>query len=102
MPVSAYTVGTYIKDVLIGINYYSEKDLDVKITNKEDNSLLDILSEMILLSTGSNPRSVKRLINSLSLIKIMHEATNSAELTIQEKTYQFWLCMHSNCLPFYI
>lgn len=91
MPVSAYTVNTYLQDALIGIDYYTESELNEEIN---DEKIIDILSNMVLLSTGSNPRSVKRLINSLSLIKIMHETTGEEKLSTFEKLINFgFVCL---------
>lgn len=91
MPVSAYTVNTYLQKALITIDYYSEQELNAEIN---DDKVIEILSNMILLSTGSNPRSVKRLINSLSLIKIMHETTNTEQLSNVEKLINFgFVCL---------
>ncbi len=91
MPVSAYTVNTYLQDALTGIDYYTDSELNQEVN---DEKIIDILSNMILLSTGSNPRSVKRLINSLSLIKIMHETSGNESLSVFEKLVNFgFVCM---------
>jgi hypothetical protein len=89
MPVNAYNVATYLKNALVGIGYYAPEEIDNPVAGQEG-SLVDILTEMVLLSTGSNPRSVKRLINSLSLIQIMHANTGQGQpLTLREKMINF-------------
>ncbi|MDL2272208.1 KAP family NTPase [Desulfovibrio sp. OttesenSCG-928-I05] len=89
MPVNAYNVATYLKDALTGIGYYTPEELEGPVEGQEGR-LVDILTEMILMSTGSNPRSVKRLINSLSLIQIMHATTGQGQpLTPREKMINF-------------
>ncbi|MDR2870444.1 MAG: KAP family NTPase [Deferribacteraceae bacterium] len=92
MPVNAYNISSYLVEALSGIAYYARKDFD-EVINKQN--LLDVLTEMVLLSTGTNPRSVKRLINSLSLIQIMHNmAGQGAPLSAQEKLINFgFVCL---------
>jgi hypothetical protein len=60
MPMSSYNIGNYVLELLNKVNFYSGKDeLDE-----------GTISEIVTFSIGGNPRSIKRLINSLSLIKI--------------------------------
>tara|TARA_B110000858_G_scaffold197435_1_gene259035 strand:- start:67 stop:2160 length:2094 start_codon:yes stop_codon:yes gene_type:complete len=61
MPVNDYDLGDYILSLLDSIQFTSE---DVEL---ED----DLLEDLVKSSIGTNPRSIKRLINSLSLIKLL-------------------------------
>lgn len=61
MPLGEYTIGHYIKTLLIKINYIS--DLDTIIMDYE---------KITLYSIGNNPRAIKRLVNSLLLIEMMN------------------------------
>ncbi len=89
MPVSSYNIDNYLASSLVNISYYSAEELALPVTNHESN-ILDTISEMALLSTGTNPRSVKRLINSLSLIQIMYDVTgDGSPLNPQEKLLNF-------------
>ena len=89
MPISAYNVASYLTEALSDIDYYTKAELEESVEGHEE-SLIDILTDMVLLSTGANPRSVKRLINSLSLIQIMHEtAEQGTPLTSREKIINF-------------
>lgn len=89
MPISAYNVTAYLTEALSGIGYCTKEELEGSIAGREG-SLAEVLTEMVLLSTGANPRSVKRLINSLSLIQIMHEtAEQGTPLTQREKVINF-------------
>ena len=67
MPVSSYVIDTFLKESLMAINYISEKN-----TNNE--KLISNFSEISNLSVGTNPRSLKRLMNSLSLISCINSA----------------------------
>lgn len=75
MPIGAYDTTAFLKDSLNNIGYLSTSRLEKEITlfTPEGTKLkvLDIVDEMTRLSTGTNPRSIKRLLNTLSLIKII-------------------------------
>lgn len=65
MPVASYNVDTFLVDALSKVDYFSAAEL-------QDTHLSEILSEVARLSVGSNPRSLKRLLNTLSLISIIN------------------------------
>lgn len=63
MPVSNYNVSEFLLNSLTQIGYIEDKT--VKDEVKEH------LSDLALLSIGTNPRGLKRLINTLSLLQII-------------------------------
>ena len=63
MPMGKYDIGNYVIDLLAKIEFYSGDD--------ELND--ELIKEFVELSIGGNPRSIKRLINSLALIKIFND-----------------------------
>lgn len=67
MPVASYNVDAFLVDALGEIDFFTKEELD-------DPTLAEDLSEITRLSVGSNPRSLKRLTNTLSLISIINEA----------------------------
>ena len=73
MPVASYNVDTFLVDALQKIEFFSPKEL-------ENESLAENLSEIARLSVGSNPRSLKRLSNTLSLISIINEGDDDDEV----------------------
>ena len=69
MPMGQYNIGKYVNYLLAKVGFVGDKGLD-------DQSV----SEVILRTIGGNPRSIKRLVNSISLIQIFTEenlASNS-------------------------
>ena len=62
MPMGQYNIGKYVNSLLIQIGFVEGEGLD-------DQSV----REIILRTIGGNPRSIKRLVNSLSLIQIFTE-----------------------------
>ena len=63
MPMSNYDIANYVLGLLDKINFYDGKDeLDS-----------DLINQFVTKSIGGNPRSIKRLINSLALIKILND-----------------------------
>lgn len=70
MPMASYDIGKYVLSLLDDIQYY-ESD--------EDQLDEDLIESLVTLSIGTNPRSIKRLINSLSLIKILNDTKNESE-----------------------
>lgn len=75
MPVSNYNIDDFLKDSLVSTNYINE-------THSKNNELITKFSEISNLSVGKNPRALKRLMNSLSLISCI----NSAKGNDQEAT----------------
>lgn len=67
MPVSNYKIDVFLKDSLVSINYITE-------THSKNNKLITEFSEIANLSVGKNPRALKRLMNSLSLISCINTA----------------------------
>ena len=88
MPVASYNVDTFLVDALSKIEFFSKNEL-------ADAQLAETLSEVARLSVGSNPRSLKRLTNTLSLISIINaEKRAEAENNTLNKTLNFSLvCM---------
>ena len=66
MPVASYNVDTFLVDALRKIEFFTDAELD-------NPALAEDLSEITRLSVGSNPRSLKRLTNTLALISIINE-----------------------------
>lgn len=66
MPVASYNVDTFLVDALNKIEFFAQEEL-------ADESLAEKLSEITRLSVGTNPRSLKRLTNTLALISIIYE-----------------------------
>ena len=66
MPVGSYRIDNFLIDALGRIGYLTDEE-------KKDEELKKNLSEMALYSVGTNPRSLKRLTNILSLIQLMTE-----------------------------
>ncbi|MEW4923920.1 P-loop NTPase fold protein [Algibacter sp. 2305UL17-15] len=67
MPVSSYEIDTFLKESLLAINYISDQ-------NAKNEKLISNFSEISNLSVGTNPRALKRLMNSLSLISCINSA----------------------------
>jgi len=72
MPVASYNVDTFLVDALQKIEFFTSKEL-------EDTKLAEDLSEIARLSVGCNPRSLKRLSNTLSLISIINRRMGSSK-----------------------
>ena len=73
MPMGQYNISNYIKNLLIKIKFIEEGDFDE-----------DHIKTVIMNTIGGNPRSLKRLINSVSLIKLFTGDTKLIE-TDEEK-----------------
>lgn len=75
MPVASYSIDGFLVDALTKIEFFTPQEL-------ADAQLTESLSEIARLSVGSNPRSLKRLTNTLSLISIINAdlmANNQAD-----------------------
>ena len=70
MPVAMYDVNHFLLQSLEDIGY-----IDAQFS--ENDSLKDKLTDFAMLSVGTNPRSLKRLINTLSLLNIIGNVKNN-------------------------
>jgi hypothetical protein len=77
MPVASYSIDQFLLSSLIRIGYLS-KD---KASNE---TLAQHLTNFCNLSVGTNPRSMKRLMNTVSLITIIGHEDDSAESQPEE------------------
>lgn len=94
MPVASYNVDTFLVDALKRIGAFSDEEL-------EKESTAQLLSEIAQLSVGCNPRSLKRLMNTLSLISIINNKQKSEEDTMkQNKVLNFALVCMQIAYPF--
>ncbi len=88
MPMGQYNIGKYVNSLLMDIGFVTDDGL-----NEES------IREIILRTIGGNPRSIKRLVNSVSLIQIFSEekvvvesSTNEQEKgeeELDERDYKF-------------
>lgn len=84
MPIHSYIVNSFIKDMLISVNFIEE--------DKVSDEFIDQVSTFINLSVGNNPRSIKRLTNTVSFVNLLIKHKNkSEELNETEKQIIFAL-----------
>ncbi len=96
MPIASYNVDTFLVEALQTIEFFSKEELT-------DPSLAESLSEIARLSVGSNPRSLKRLTNTLSLISIINDTlavANSTTQSVKDKTLNFALVCTQIAYPY--
>jgi GTPase SAR1 family protein len=73
MPVSSYHVDEFLMESLVATNYISKAQLEKKeVGTEKGKTLIAKFSEISNLSVGTNPRALKRLLNSLSLIRCIN------------------------------
>jgi hypothetical protein len=77
MPVAQYDVTTFLIQSLQDIGYIDEKIA-------QDDYLKEKLADLTLLSVGTNPRSLKRLINTLSLLNIIGKMEEGNQKQLHE------------------
>lgn len=72
MPVGRYKIDNFLTESLVNIGYLTDDE-----SKNED--LKKTLTSYAIESVGTNPRSLKRLINYLSLIRLLIEKTETRE-----------------------
>jgi len=103
VPVAAYNMKRYLKESLYGIDFLrnDEKDTAIPLDHSVDYiheadipsrsaSALNILASITEHSIGGNPRSIKRLMNTLSLLCKIQYRQNSLQ-TVTEKLIMYSL-----------
>jgi hypothetical protein len=73
MPMGQYNIGKYVNALLVEIGFVEGEGLDD-----------EAVREIILRTIGGNPRSIKRLVNSVSLIQIFSEEKSGGTQTTAE------------------
>ena len=90
MPISSYNISKYLQSLLVDVNYFNKQDL-------ENEKTLNKVSEIVSLSVGTNPRALKRLANSVSLIEIIR---GDQTITAEERVVEFALICIQIAYPF--
>lgn len=78
MPVSNYNVSEFLLKALLEVGYLDEKTINEDVRES--------VSELALMSVGTNPRSLKRLINTLSLLNIIRTTEDNEGEHVQHET----------------
>jgi ABC-type dipeptide/oligopeptide/nickel transport system ATPase subunit len=77
MPASSYNLESYVQKLL--------GDIELKIDTKEAKSYYKTITEVTVLTVGSNPRSIKRVINYISLIKSLNRRKDGNAASFNSK-----------------
>jgi hypothetical protein len=94
MPVTSYQIDKFLIDVLSKINFLNGNE-------KNNIELTENLSEFANLSVGNNPRSLKRLTNTLSLIQLINKQQGNIEKQEEyEKQINFGLVCIQIAYPY--
>jgi Cdc6-like AAA superfamily ATPase len=72
MPISFYQIDDFLKEGLLSIHYLNENQSNNK-------KLISAFSEISNLSVGTNPRALKRLLNSLLLIQCINNSRDEEQ-----------------------
>ena len=81
MPIANYNIGKYLQSLLVNVNYFAKADL-------ENEKTIEKIAEIVGFSVGTNPRALKRLANSVSLIEIIR---GDEKITADERVIEFAL-----------
>lgn len=74
MPMASYNIEDYINELLLSVEYITENEA-------QNNSFRQSLVRFTNLSVGTNPRSIKRLINTLSFVNLLIRSKSKIEKT---------------------
>ena len=94
MPVSQYDINSYLSRMFNRLKLrFKERDLE-------------LLRELLANSVGLNPRSLKRLVNNLTLLSIVNKKTNTTdegEFQDEDRTRLLFalICLQSSYEPLY-
>ena len=101
MPIGAYDITGFVESSVDNIGVFTHDELNQLLSvDGEKVKTSEVLADMVLLSTGTNPRSIKRLLNSLSLIDIMHKikiqkekerGRKISDMSVEDKAMNFGL-----------
>ena len=101
MPIGAYDITGFVESSVDNIGVFTHDELNQLLSvDGEKVKTSEVLADMVLLSTGTNPRSIKRLLNSLSLIDIMHKikiqkerecGRKISDMSVEDKAMHFGL-----------
>jgi predicted house-cleaning noncanonical NTP pyrophosphatase (MazG superfamily) len=90
MPISSYNISKYLQNLLVKVKYFDKDDL-------KDEKTINHISKIVDLSVGTNPRTLKRLANSVSLIEIIR---GDLPVTKEERVIEFALICIQITYPF--
>lgn len=91
MPLNTYVIDDYINEMLVSVGFITESETDM--------DFIQSLVQFTNLSVGSNPRSIKRLANTLSFINLLIKSRNSLTQTNQKLAkYEKQLIFGLTCL----
>lgn len=82
MPVASYTIDVFLIDALKKISFINEKEAN-------ETNFTKLITDFASLSVGQNPRALKRLTNTLSLINIINKLENENNNIENEKIIGF-------------
>lgn len=92
MPLNAYVIDDFIKEMLLSVNIISKEEA-------ENTQFIKSIASFTTLSIGTNPRSIKRLINTLSFVNLLIKSQNNLQKTEHEIcTYEKQLIYSVICL----
>jgi len=96
MPLNTYIIDDYIKEMLLSVGFITEAEAD--------DDFIKELVQFTYMSVGSNPRSIKRLTNTLSFINLLIKSKNtltgnSYELKKYEKQIIYALTCFQTAFP---
>ncbi len=84
MPVGNYHVDEFLRDSLLKIGWCSSAQHENKL-------LMSRISEAAKITVGNNPRSLKRLLNNLSLIKCINEVQDKSDSSFLKEDLSVFL-----------
>lgn len=87
MPVASYQIERFLAPALKTVGYLDEEELN------SDENLIMKLAEFANLSVGTNPRALKRLTNTLSLINLLTKDDNESDDTNAKMINFALVCM---------
>ena len=79
MPMGQYNISKYVMGLLKEVGFVDETDQYNQDFNEQ-------VKKILIHSIGSNPRSIKRLVNSLSLINIFTKIKNQSKKNIEAES----------------
>jgi len=85
MPMADYNLRRYITNHLIGIDYFA----------KSEKKGIGNVEKLVKLTLGHNPRAMKRLFNSLSLLKLQNSATLDKDDVLKNLIFALVCCQIS-------